>query len=219
VSLCGGVLPVPTIGRKIFWDDGSKSSFNASDMMNYCINTTHGTRVTQILSSSSESEDEQETTDPAVSNCDERRRILDDAGLTYYTTKNNDTWTTICTGMSITHSQRKLYYQWLMEFHGYGHKSTSVKPFKFVNPYGQSTKTHKFPPGIPFPYPCGGEWDSMVLPDEGGQVAIMQMVNQIAAEHMTMMRARRYDFPPDERGNTYDDVTEIEVKVSRCRSP
>eukprot|EP01047_Picozoa_sp_COSAG01_P128649 COSAG01_NODE_58026_length_308_cov_1.502392_1_plen_36_part_10 len=36
------------------------------------------------------------------------------------------------------------------------------------------------------------------------------MVNQIAAEHMTFLRASRYEFPADEQGNTYDDVTEAE---------
>jgi hypothetical protein len=28
--------------RKIFWDNGGKSNFNASDMLNFCINHTHG---------------------------------------------------------------------------------------------------------------------------------------------------------------------------------
>eukprot|EP01047_Picozoa_sp_COSAG01_P023458 COSAG01_NODE_1419_length_10368_cov_131.656344_15_plen_77_part_00 len=48
-----------------------------------------------------------------MSTCDERRKIFDDADMTYYNTKDNDTWTMVCNGMSITHSQRKFFYKWL----------------------------------------------------------------------------------------------------------
>eukprot|EP01047_Picozoa_sp_COSAG01_P073752 COSAG01_NODE_12115_length_1798_cov_12.474985_2_plen_339_part_00 len=202
---------------KIFWDDGTKSSFNASDMLNYCINHTHGTTVTQVIESEwdmSESDDELISGDPTTAACDNKRAIFDEAEMTFYTTKDNDTWKTVCNELGIAHGQRKLYYQWLSENHGYGHQRSTRQPFKFVNPYGQSTKTHKFPAGVPFPHPCGGEWDSMTLPDEGGQVAIMHMVNQIVNEQIMLLKARSYDFPKEVEAGAFGDIETEDINAA-----
>ena len=61
---------------KIFWDDGATSSFNASDMLNFCINHTHGTTVTQVIESEwdvSESDDDLVDCNPTTAACDAKR--------------------------------------------------------------------------------------------------------------------------------------------------
>lgn len=40
--------------------------------------------------------------------------------LQYYVTKDNDSWPKICNAMNIEYNQRKAFYQWLSEQHGYG---------------------------------------------------------------------------------------------------
>ena len=54
------------------------------------------------------------------SDVDAVRARLDRLKLQYYVTKNNDSWPKICNAMGIEYNQRKLFYQWLSEQHGYG---------------------------------------------------------------------------------------------------
>ena len=73
-----------------------------------------------------------------ASDVDAVRARLDKLKLQYYVTKNNDSWPKICNAMAIEYNQRKLYYQWLSEQHGYGlvspKQSDSFKDPKLV-PY------------------------------------------------------------------------------------
>jgi hypothetical protein len=203
----------------IAWDDGGKSNFHAMDMINYCLNHIDGDRVTQIFESDSEvesdSSDEQTFATTSEKNCEDKREYLESQNLTWYTTSDNDTWTTLCNAMSINHGQRKAFYTWLSARHGYGHKPTVKAPFRFVNPYGSSSKTHRFRAGIPFPYPSGGEWDSLTAPVQVNH--IMTVLHMIENERQTLDKLS-YKFPIDrlECAAKYN-ITESEIQAAMDR--
>ena len=181
----------------ICWEDGGKSYFDIQDMLNYCINHTHGSTVTQVIpDTQSESSDDEDTIDSVTAACEQKRSEFDSTSVHYYSTKDDDTWHKVCTALDIPHGQRKLYYQWLREHHKYGH--SGCYPFKFINPYGSSRKTSKFIAGVPFPSPNGGAWDALLMPDNNGDINVIHMVNHLAAERISMMKARQYDFPADD---------------------
>jgi hypothetical protein len=175
----------------IDWDDGSKSSFNADDMIKYCLNNVDGTVVTQVIDISDSDSDE---SDDGNSEYDTMRTLFESQGLTVYNTENNDTWKTICNKIDIPHGQRKQYYQWLSQQYGYGHKAASQATFKFNDPYGSSkgakNGTMKWPAGVPFPYPGGGAWDSVLLGNDSSN-HISRVCRMLEAETKTLMLAEK----------------------------
>lgn len=151
----------------IQWSDGSKSDFDMVEMRKYCVLRSCGypDQGKWIVEDASDVK--------AVTS------RLDKLKLQYYVTKNNDSWPKICNAMRIEYNQRKLFYQWLSEQHGYGlispKQSDSFKDpaietppwMKFYDPYSTyhpKTRQHnKFRKGIPFPYPVGGAWNELVI--------------------------------------------------------
>jgi hypothetical protein len=139
---------------EINWDDTSISYFNSLDMVSFCINKTHGTVVTQVIDESESDSEEREaiadlqrtiskTAISDVDALDTARDGFERQELTVYNTVDRDTWTTICNAMDIEHSRRKMYYQWLCDYHEYGHAKTVKGPFNFVNPYGTSKQCRR----------------------------------------------------------------------------
>eukprot|EP01048_Picozoa_sp_COSAG05_P005607 COSAG05_NODE_337_length_11164_cov_11.970357_8_plen_104_part_00 len=67
---------------------------------------------------------------------------LERLGVEYFNCNADSTWTQVCTAAGVPKNQRKLYYQYLSEQHGYGHvppvlesETTEQIPwFKFDDP-------------------------------------------------------------------------------------
>ena len=80
--------------------------------------------------------------------------------------------------MKIDYNQRRIFYDWLSEVHGYGaiapdesdrfeFEQDNKPPWmKFYDPYStfhaKTRQLNKFRKGVPFPYPCGGVWEKML---------------------------------------------------------
>ena len=91
-------------------------------------------------------------------------------------------------GLDLVQGHRKLYYEWISKYHGYGavkHDDDDVPWMKFLDPYSTARPrvTTKFQRGVPFPHPHGGECHSMTTSsnadDISGNVAAVQQLAQI----------------------------------------
>ena len=78
------------------WSDGTKSDFDINEMRKFCVLQQHG---------------QSENGDWINSNCSDIKAVKarrDKLKLSYYTTKDNDSWSKICNSMKINYNQRKM---------------------------------------------------------------------------------------------------------------
>jgi len=173
----------------VTYDDGVYEDYTRMDMENYCIRQIHGTNTNPKTSTShdqkvplqgSESITNKETPPPCTTNPEPqapKTNAMDDPctkvdfdndhDAQFYTTKDSDTFFTICEAMGLPKAQQRLYYDWI-NIQGYGHRrpkgSPTIKPLggvRFVHPWGGGRMT-KFNPGNKFPIPKGKSWQAMV---------------------------------------------------------
>ena len=73
-------------------------------------------------------------------------------------------------------------------------RSAPKAAFKFNDPYGSSKSakngTMKWGPGVPFPYPGGEAWDSIMLAD-GSSNCISRVCRLLEAETKTIMATQK----------------------------
>ena len=148
------------------WSDGTKSDFDITEMRKFCVLQQHGPP---------------NSGDWINSNCSDITAVKTRLGklkVSYYVTKENDSWSKICNSMKINYNQRQMFYDWLSTVHGYGaiapddsdrfEFEQDDKPpwMKFYDPYStfhaKTRQLNKFRKGVPFPYPCGGVWEKML---------------------------------------------------------
>ena len=128
----------------ILYNDGDSEHYTVEDMINYCIKRIDGT---------TNGANQDATSEGGVD-------LIKDHPV--YHTKNRDTFESICKAINVPQGQRRLYYEWLGEQFGMGHKhKTTQGGLHFVNPYGGGKAT-KFDADVRFPLPQGDSWQRKV---------------------------------------------------------
>ena len=124
----------------ISYDDGDSEHYDIDDMIKYCIKLVDGASIGVIRDEKSDA------------NVD----LIGDHPT--YITKNRDTFERVCNAINVPQGQRRLYYEWLGEHFGMGHKHKDTQGgLHFVNPYGGGRAT-KFDANVRFPLPQGDSW-------------------------------------------------------------
>ena len=214
----------------IDWDDGTKSDYTLQDMQNYCVSNKDGARVAPPLVTATEPEPEPTGPDhePQTTMADVLHR-LERLGVEYFNCNADSTWIQVCTAAGVPKNQRKLYYQYLSEQHGYGHvppvleseTTENIPWFKFDDPTVK--KGIKFLKGTPFPYPCGGAWDKLANPPEGITQAEYHLVNEAIVNVMATIKFESW--LEAERNNTESinamsamqgGLPKLEVDLGEC---
>ena len=131
-KICSGVIydhDEDNLGNTLWgiqWGDGTKGDFNVNEMRKFCVLNSDGIQPDQTWQSAS------------VSDVAAVQARLDDLKMAYFTTKNQDTWSKICSGLDLVQGHRKLYYEWISKYRGYGavkHDDDDVPWMKFLDPY------------------------------------------------------------------------------------
>ena len=142
-------------GTEVLWevtyDDGDSQLYDHDDMVDFVIRHIHGTELRSEMEAAKFLNIEPE---------------LPFGGLGSFKTENNDTFIDVCEKIGIPKSEWRQYYNWLQEFHNYGHNSdTEQDGLKFRLPWAGDgklkfqTKQTRFEPDTEFPIPSGLTWD------------------------------------------------------------
>ena len=154
----------------IAYDDGDDEWFTADDMTKYCINFTDGdTEISDVNSSGGAD-------------------LIGDHPV-FITTKDNQSFQSVCTDMGIDPSQHRLYYKWIGEQFsiGHAHKKTPGG-HHFVNPFGSAKSKSRFKPDTRFPIPQGESWNLIIEAHrEESNLANDEYINAYIAETEMLM--------------------------------
>eukprot|EP01052_Picozoa_sp_SAG31_P028080 SAG31_NODE_2679_length_5264_cov_7.002711_1_plen_1137_part_10 len=155
-------------GRDFMWqityDDGDEQLYDQEDMIQYVIQNIHGREVRDELEAAKFLGIEPE---------------LRFGGVETYQTANNDTFVEICEQIGLPKSQWRMYYEWLQQYHNYGHRCDveADDGLKFNLPWGGDgkikvrSKQTRFKPDTAFPIPSGSTWDK-VMANHGARTSL-----------------------------------------------
>jgi hypothetical protein len=104
----------------INWDDGKTSDFTLADMQDFCVKRRDGNRASPPMVTAIEPEPDPDL-EPQTSMADVLARLTRLGVEHFRSSSDNMSWTAVCTEAGVPRNQRKLYYQYLSEQHGYGH--------------------------------------------------------------------------------------------------
>lgn len=152
----------------VVYDDDSEW-LQADDMVQFCINFNDGKEVSDVKTSGGAD-------------------LIGDHPV-FITTKDNQSFQSVCTDMGIDPSQHRLYYQWIGEAFAFGHAHKKTPGGRhFVNPFGTAKSKSKFNPGTRFPIPQGESWSNVIATHrEESNMANDEYVNVHIAETEMLM--------------------------------